>query len=232
MGSRKTGAWVPASLVALTIVPVLAGAVRVAGLASDAPITLENARFVASPVPVVLHILCASMFGVVGAFQFWAQFRKRRPDWHRMAGRALVVCGLMVALSGLWMTLYYPWPVGDGRIVFGLRLVFGSAMLACILLGIDAIRRRKFGEHSAWMIRGYAIGMGAGTQVLTHLPWLILVGVPMGRPRAVMMGAGWVINVAVAEWIIRAPTGAWRTAFETLRQTCSGWRSPRAARPR
>jgi hypothetical protein len=40
--------------------------------------------------------------------------------------------------------------------------------------------------------------------VLTHLPWFILAdGKPGETPRAVMMGAGWVINVIVAEWVIR-----------------------------
>jgi hypothetical protein len=53
------------------------------------------------------------------------------------------------------------------------------------------------------MIRGYAIGMGAGTQVSTHLPGFILVGKPGELSRAVMTGAGWAIDVAVAEWIIR-----------------------------
>jgi hypothetical protein len=54
------------------------------------------------------------------------------------------------------------------------------------------------------MLRGYAIGMGAGTQVLTHLPWFILAeGRPGEGPRAIMMTAGWVINVAIAEWVIR-----------------------------
>jgi len=56
------------------------------------------------------------------------------------------------------------------------------------------------------MTRAYAIGLGAGTQVLTHLPWFVLVGGKPGElPRGVMMGAGWVINVVVAEWIIRKP---------------------------
>jgi hypothetical protein len=39
--------------------------------------------------------------------------------------------------------------------------------------------------------------------VFTHLPWLLLVGPPSGVPRAFMMAAGWVINLAVAEWVIR-----------------------------
>jgi hypothetical protein len=56
------------------------------------------------------------------------------------------------------------------------------------------------------MIRAYATGLGAGTQVVTHLFWLLLVGQPTGFSRAVLMGAGWVINLAVAEWIIRRRT--------------------------
>jgi hypothetical protein len=31
------------------------------------------------------------------------------------------------------------------------------------------------------MIRTYAIGMGAGTQVLTHLPWFIVTDVKPGE---------------------------------------------------
>ena len=76
-------------------------------------------------------------------------------------------------------------------------------MLGSVVLSLDAIRRRRFAEHGAWMTRAYAIGMGAGTQVITHLPWFLLVGQPTEGPRAVMMGLGWLINIAVAEWVIR-----------------------------
>jgi hypothetical protein len=76
-------------------------------------------------------------------------------------------------------------------------------MLASMVLGLDAIRRRNFNAHGDWMIRAYAIGMGAGTQVLTHLPYFVFVGTPDESTRAVLMAAGWVINVVVAEWVIR-----------------------------
>ena len=82
-------------------------------------------------------------------------------------------------------------------------MVFGIAMVGAVVMGVAAIRRRDFTSHSAWMTRAYAIGMGAGTQVFTHLPWSILVGEFTEGPRAVMMGAGWAINVIVAEWVIR-----------------------------
>ena len=41
-------------------------------------------------------------------------------------------------------------------------------MALAIVLGLAAIRRRDIARHRAWMIRGYAIGLGAGTQALTH----------------------------------------------------------------
>ena len=54
------------------------------------------------------------------------------------------------------------------------------------------------------MIRGYAIGQGAGTQVVTYLLWLLIFGIPDEFTRELLLGAGWAINLAVAEWIIRS----------------------------
>lgn len=195
----KAGWLLPAALVALSVVPVVAGAARVAGLAGGAAITPDNARFFASPVPVALHIVAAIVFSLLGAFQFTGRIR---PAWHRAAGSILVPSGVVVGLSGLWMTLFYPRAEGDSPLVDAFRLLFGAAMVLSMVLGYVAIRRRDFAQHGAWMIRGYALGMAAGTQVLTHAPWFLFVGKPSGLARALLMGAGWVINLAVAEWVI------------------------------
>lgn len=195
--------FVPAALIVLSLVPVMAGAARLGQLSSGAPVTPENARFFASPVPVVLHIVSVTLYALLGAFQFAPAFRRRRRGWHRAAGRLLVPAGLVAALTGLWMSHFYPWPSYDGELLYGMRLLFGSAMLLAILLGVAAIRRRDIPAHGAWMIRAYAIGMGAGTQVFTHLPWVLLLGAPTELVRALLMGAGWVINLAIAEWLIR-----------------------------
>lgn len=197
-------AWlVPAGLIVLSLIPVIAGAVRITELTGGAEVTPDNARFFASPLPVVLHILSASLYAILGAFQFVPSFRRRRRSWHRAAGRLLIPCGLAAGLSGLWMTLFYPWPEGDGELLYGLRLLFGLAMVGSIVLGVVAIRRRDFVGHGDWMIRGYAIGLGAGTQVLTLLAGELIAGPPSEFSRALLMGAAWVINLAVAEWIIR-----------------------------
>lgn len=204
MISSSRNDWlVPAALIVLSVVPVIAGTVRLTELANGAAITPANARFFAAPLPVVLHIFTVSIYCVLGAFQFSPGFRRRKPAWHRAAGRLLIPCGLAAGLTGLWMTHSYPPVAADGALLYGFRILFGSAMVGCIILGVASIRRRDFVQHGAWMMRGYAIGLGAGTQVLTHLPWFLLYGKPEGLSRALLMGAGWVINLIVAERIIR-----------------------------
>lgn len=194
-----------AALVALGVVPVLAGGLRLAELAGGAAVTPDNARFLAAPVPVVLHIIGASVYAVLGAFQFLPRPRRGGPRRHRVAGRLLVPCGLVAALAGMWMTVFSPLPEHDGPLLAVFRLVFGTAMAAALVLGLVAARRRDFTRHRAWMIRGYAIGLGAGTQALTQAPWYLLAGVPGEFAKALLLGAGWVINLVVAEWVIRRP---------------------------
>ncbi len=207
---------IPTALIALSVVPALAGTARVAQLAGGANITPENARFFAMPLPILIHIVAVIVYSVLGAFQFSPGFRTQRRGWHRAAGRILVPCGLMAAMSGLWMTQFFPWPPGDGQLLYFERLVVGSGMIASIGLGLYEIARRNFVAHGAWMMRAYALGLGAGTQVLTHLPWFIFVGgKPSEAPRAVMMGAGWLINMIVAEYLIRRMA---RTASSHVRR--------------
>ena len=210
---RRTNAatqWLPpVGLIVLSLIPVLAGAVRLTELMGGPEITANNARFVASPIPVTVHIVSVTVYSLLGALQFVPSLRRGRPSWHRIAGRVLVPAGVLVALSGLWMTVFYPRPAGDGEALLVVRLIFASAMLASILLAVVAIRRRDFRSHGAWMTRGYAIALGAGTQVFTMLPWVLIFG-PIGAadelPRTVLMTAGWAINLAVAEYVIRRPS--------------------------
>lgn len=206
MGARRT--WlVPVGLVLLSAVPVVAGAVRLEELGSGPVVTPANARFVASPVPVVVHIVGATLYCLLGATQFSAGLRRRHPTFHRRLGRVLVPCGLAAALSGLWMALTYPRPWTDAWVLTPMRLVFGTAMAACLVLGVRAILRRDVRRHRAWMARAYAIGLGAGTQVLTHVPLFVLGETPHGTPRAIAMLAGWLVNLAVVEVALRRSTG-------------------------
>lgn len=197
------GRWlVPTGLIILSLVPVIAGAFRLTELVSGAAVTPDNARAFAMPIPVVAHIISATLFCVVGAFQFVPGLRRGPKSWHRRAGRVLIPAGLIAAGSGLWMTLFYVTPTPDGPGLGILRLVFGSAMLLALVLSVRSIVIRDFVAHGAWVTRAYAIGIAAGTQVITALIWTFTIGPMEETSEALPMGAAWIINLGIAELVI------------------------------
>jgi uncharacterized membrane protein len=199
--TRSTG-WVPFALVTVVVVPAIAGSLRLVELAGGPHLMPANPRITASPVPVVVHIVSAVVYAVLGAFQFSSSFRRRRPGWHRASGRVVVVLGLAVAFSALWMTQFYPRQPGTGGLAYVFRLAFGSGMAASIILGFTAIRHGDVARHLAWMTRAYALALGAGTQVFT----LGIGNAVFGTSELttdLSLGAGWAINLAVAEYVIR-----------------------------
>ena len=54
------------------------------------------------------------------------------------------------------------------------------------------------------MTRAYALALGAGTQVFTQGFGEALLGTQEGT-RDLLLGSAWVINLAVAEYVIRRP---------------------------
>ena len=192
-------------LFVLSFIPVSAGIFRLVELGGGAAMLPENPRVTAAPTPVVLHIISVGLYCYLGAFQFLPSIRRHSPKWHRCNGRLMVVSGIISALSGLWMTHFYSFPYElQGDLLYCVRILLGSAMVVFIVLGLAAILRRDIVRHSSWMIRAYAIGQGASTQGLMIMSWIAISGgEPSGLTRDVMMTFAWIINIAIAEWIIR-----------------------------
>jgi uncharacterized membrane protein len=209
-GSIRSPGWVPFALVALVVIPAIAGSARLVELAGGPQLLPPNPRLAASPVPVAVHIVCAVAYAVLGAFQFSSGRRRRHPGWHRAAGRVVVVLGLAVAFTALWLTQFYPRQPGTGALAHVFRLAFGSGMAAGIILGFAAIRRGDVARHLAWMTRAYALALGAGTQVFTQGIGSAVFGTTE-LTTDLSLGAGWIINLAVAEYVIRRPGSSRRT---------------------
>jgi uncharacterized membrane protein len=204
-GVRDKSSWpVPLALVVLSLIPVISGSLRLLEVAGGPQLMPTNPRIDASPAPLVVHVLGAALYALFGAFQFSARLRRRHLNWHRRTGRILVGAGLAVAGSGLWMTLFYSGAPG-GVLLWAIRLLVGSTMAAAIVLGFTAIRRRDIAAHRAWMIRAYALGLGAGTQAFTEGIGEALFGTG-DLSKAISMGSAWVINALVAEWVIQRPS--------------------------
>lgn len=150
--TRSPG-WVPVALIALVVVPADAGSLRVVELLGGPAALPANPRLNTSPVPVLVHIVSALSYAVLGAFQFSTALRRRRLGWHRAAGRVLVVLGLAVAASALWMTLFFPRQPGTGELTYLSRLAFASGLALCLVRGVTAVRRGDLPHHRAWMTR-------------------------------------------------------------------------------
>lgn len=201
---RKADYLVPAALLALSLIPTFGGIVRLMSVANDTVVTPDNARFLDAPGAVVIHALSATLYCLLGAFQFTRGYRLRWPTWHRAAGKVLAIAGISAGLSGLWMTLFYEIPRGmQGPLTYWVRLGVGASMVASLVIGWASIMKRQVARHEAFMIRAYALGQGAGTQAIVLLPWILRTGESTGFTRDLLMTLAWMINVVVAELIIR-----------------------------
>lgn len=201
MGMKKSH--VPALLVALAAFPCFMGAVRLVGLSIGTEFVPGQARFAADPVPIVLHVVGATVFSILGALQFAPAGR-----WHRRVGWLVAPAGLVAAGAGLWMTAFYPVGESDGLFLRSVRFVAGTAMIASLVLAVIAIVRRDFRAHGRWMIRGYALGIAAGTQSILLVPLAVIGFAQTERSYGLVMALGWAINVAVGERAIRRTSGA------------------------
>jgi hypothetical protein len=197
---RRGAGWLlPAGLITFGLLPVLANALRRAALALGAAGSAPGEAG-GMPLPAALHVVGATVFVVLGAVQFSTSFRRRRPRWHRIAGRVAILAALLAAGSGLWLA--FTTLPDSSLLLFFFRLLAAAGLALSIILGFRAIRQRRLPQHRAWMIRAFAVGLGAATQVFT----LGFGEAIFGRTElsiAVLNGAGWAINLAVAEWLIR-----------------------------
>jgi len=171
-----TKTWrLPALLLCLGIIPLLSVGYHfftmTQGIVFDiAPADPAEQTYIDNPVPILLHLVPVILFTLLGPFQLTPRARAKWPLLHRVSGRIFVVAGVMAGLSGLYMNEVFP-PIGGPAKYWG-TLLFGVLMTFSILRGLWAVLNRDIPRHRAWMIRAYAIGIGATTQRLisTLLP--------------------------------------------------------------
>jgi hypothetical protein len=226
---------IPVGLILLTLIPIISGSLRLTQLGGGPELIPQADRFTVFPWPVIVHIVSATLYSVVGAFQFLPRLRRGRRSWHRLAGRVLIPAGFLVALSGMWMGAFSELPAGDGPLLFVFREGFGGFMLLSLILGVRAILQRRFADHGAWMTRAYAIGVAAGTQAIFLIPVSLILGSSHELGRAITMALAWIANLAVAELAIRRSrraSSARGTATRAARQPGTPQRRTLTSTPR
>jgi uncharacterized membrane protein len=152
-------------------------------------------------LPLLIHVLSASVYYALAAVQMLPKVRRKYPGWHRRAGRIAVIAGIASAIACTWITFIHP--DARGPILYYGRVVFGPLWTLCLFMGLITARRGLYHAHREWMIRAFAIAMPAGTLVFMIIPFVIFLDeIPVILEESIQSGA-WVLHLGIAEFLIR-----------------------------
>jgi len=187
-----------------TFIPVLMAMVETVQIPTGT-YAEDSAHLAVAPLSWFLHVLAGAAFGIAGPMNFALALRRRFGRLHRATGRIFVGAGVVLGLTAFSLLLSVEpqrTPVIDVA-----RGVFGLALLVALAMAITAIRARDIPRHRAWVIRAYAIGMGAGTVALVFFPIFLVTGAPpIGLASDVIFVTWWALNIGFAEWVIHRIT--------------------------
>ena len=193
------------ALYAGTGLSILLALVQVVQIPLDA-LPEDSRRLGATPVWHFLHVLGGALFGLIGPIQFSRVLMRRFGRLHRDLGRLFVASGALLSLSSLG--LFWNFPGAQSAAISGGRLVFGIALGLALILAMKAILGRDVARHRDWMIRAYAIGMGATAVTMVFFPIYLIAGrPPTGLVADVAFLSAWVACILLAERIVRRIRG-------------------------
>jgi hypothetical protein len=184
-----------------TFIPITSAPLRIFQVLTD-QLPPDAIRFNAVPWALLLHSLGGMTFGLLGPLQFSRAVKNRFGKFHRISGRIFVLAGMMLALSALRLLVEFP--NSSTWVLVTARAVAGLGLMATLTLALIAIMNRDIAQHRNWMIRAYAIGMGAATIAFIQLPIFLIRGKALeGYFADSLFVLSWVINLTLAELVIR-----------------------------
>ena len=154
----------------------------------------------AHPGAEAIHRLGGAAYMILGLMQFTPRLRARAPALHRWSGRVFLGLSLAVAVSGVYMTLAFPFERGEGPP----SVVFGGALVFCAIMAYLRIRRGDVVGHREWMTRTFAVGLGIGTIRLIAVTVLSTTRIDAHELITPAFWIGWTVTLLGAEVWIRA----------------------------
>ncbi|MFN3970153.1 MAG: DUF2306 domain-containing protein [Gemmobacter sp.] len=192
---------VPVALFLGTLLTIILALVQVVQI----PLGLlpqDSQRLTVVPVWHFMHVLGGATFGILGPLQFGRVLARRYGRLHRVLGRVFVGAGAMITASSLGLLWHFP--ATYSVIVSSGRLLFGIALGVALAIAMQAIRRRDLPRHRNWMIRAYAVGMGATAVTMVFFPIYAITGEPpTGLAADIAFMGSWTACVVFAEVLVR-----------------------------
>jgi len=112
------------------------------------------------PVLLFVHIIPGTLFMILAPLQFVPKIRSRYLKFHRYSGRLLVVFGLTIGVTALFMS--FKMAIGGVNETTA-TVVFASIFLFSLIKSFYHILRSEVALHREWMIRMFAIGFAIAT---------------------------------------------------------------------
>jgi uncharacterized membrane protein len=192
---------VPVALYFGTLLTIILALVQVVQIPLGA-LPEDSQRLTATPVWHFMHVLGGATFGILGPLQFSRVLMRKYGFLHRVMGRVFVAAGAMISLSSLGLLWRFPdtysVAISSGRLVFGIGLGFA------LVLAMQAIYQRDFTRHRNWMVRAYAIGIGATAVTMVFFPIYLITGKPpTGLVADIAFLGAWAACVVFAEGLVR-----------------------------
>jgi uncharacterized membrane protein len=192
---------VPLALFFATLLPILLALVQAVQIPLDA-LPEDNQRLTATPILHFMHVFGGATFAILGPIQFGRALLPKFGRLHRVLGRIFVATGAMISVSSLGLLWHFPDTYSVA--ISGGRLVFGIGLGVALVVAMHAIHARDHVRHRNWMIRAYAIGIGATAVTMVFFPIFLITGEPPQGlvADAAFLGA-WTACVLFAEGLVR-----------------------------
>lgn len=192
---------VPLALLLATLLPILLAVVQVVQIPLDA-LPEDSQRLRATPIMHFTHVLGGATFAILGPIQFGRALLPRFGRLHRVLGRVFVATGAMISVSSLGLLWHFPDTYSVA--ISGGRLVLGIGLGAALFMAMHAISTRDLVRHRNWMIRAYAIGIGATAVTMVFFPIYLITGAPpQGLVADSAFLGAWTTCVLFAESVVR-----------------------------
>jgi hypothetical protein len=152
-------------VILLSLIGAAVGVRRISHLVAPVPAPSRfpdsaamEAGFAQHATLTVAHIAPALLFLVLAPLQFVPALRKRHLRVHRWVGRVATGAGL--TMGGIALVMSPQMAIG-GPLESAATTFFGALFLYALVRGYLSIRQRNVPRHREWMIRAYAVGLGA-----------------------------------------------------------------------
>jgi len=146
------------------LVPIVVGGYHPPAVTSN-PVAAQFAAlddlFAHYPILTLVHIVPGLLFMLLGPLQFSPTIRARHLRWHRWSGRIFVICGVVIGISALVMSLGMPAIGGFNQAAA--TTLFATFFLFALCKAFWYIRHREVPLHREWMIRAFSIGIAVAT---------------------------------------------------------------------